>query len=77
MPELPEVETSRRGIEPGIFSCSGLEHLRSKAYTTPPLRILGLALRAYLSRFLPGDKVFTRRQRVGSQWSLLRWALKA
>ncbi len=27
----------------GIFICSGLEHRRCRAYTTPPLRISGLA----------------------------------
>jgi len=52
----------------GIFKCAGLEHLRRKAYTTPPLRILGVALRVYLSRF----------RSVGSLSSVnvLRWALK-
>ena len=52
----------------GIFRCSGLEHIHARAYTTPPLRILGVALRAYLSRFT----LMTASLLV----KLLRWALK-
>ncbi len=36
----------------GIFVCSGLEHIAESAYTTPPLRISGLA-------FGPGNREFT------------------
>src|SRR5690606_25966858 len=36
----------------GIFVCSGLEHIAYTAYTTPPLRISGLA-------FGPGNREFT------------------
>lgn len=36
----------------GIFVCSGLEHIAESAYTTPPLRISGLA-------FGPGSREFT------------------
>lgn len=42
---LPSADGFKRffAILVGSFSCSGLEHLRFRAYTTPPLRILGLA----------------------------------
>lgn len=40
----------------GIFVCSGLEHIAGSAYTTPPLRISGLA-------FGPGNREFNRTAR--------------
>ncbi|CDG89579.1 hypothetical protein XBFFL1_1990018 [Xenorhabdus bovienii str. feltiae Florida] len=42
-----------------------------RAYTTPPLRILGLARRAYLSKFFYWDNVS-----LFSDENVLRWAPK-
>ncbi len=51
-----------------------------RAYTTPPLRILGLARRAYLSKFFYWENVSPFSDvlfsNIFNKESLLRWAPK-